>query len=314
MSDLRHAPRGPRLAAAISCDAVDARLADWLEELLDAASRAEVAEHLAQCDRCRTLVGELRAVTSAAHALPPIAPARDLWPAIAARLDAPALAGSDDNRSRRRAAAPGARAPRPTGPRWRPLAAAATLLVAVTVGVTWRLARSAAPAAERLAAGAAGAASPASPASSASSASPASNDDVADRADFADGAEILLVAQSPLALRLAAAPDALGDAVRHAVGESGATAADPIADGAVPDALLGAALEIAALRVLADDRLGELDPATVRALRRNLEVIDRAIAESRAALARDPRNADLERRLGNALGRMAALLREIVFL
>ena len=47
-------------------------------------------------------------------------------------------------------------------------------------------------------------------------------------------------------------------------------------------------------RILAVER-GRLRPETVALLERNLVVIDAAIAESRAALARDPANADLRR-------------------
>ena len=46
--------------------------------------------------------------------------------------------------------------------------------------------------------------------------------------------------------------------------------------------------------ILAAER-GRLRPETVAVLERNLAVIDAAIAESRAALARDPANAELRR-------------------
>lgn len=45
---------------------------------------------------------------------------------------------------------------------------------------------------------------------------------------------------------------------------------------------------VAALRKEFEARRGELSPATVQTVERNLEVIDRAIAETRSALASDP--------------------------
>jgi hypothetical protein len=65
-------------------------------------------------------------------------------------------------------------------------------------------------------------------------------------------------------------------------------------------------------------REDELDPATVGVLRRNLQIIDRAAAEIRTALDRDPENPRLkqmlyaeERRRGTVLRRAADLLKVI---
>ena len=57
------------------------------------------------------------------------------------------------------------------------------------------------------------------------------------------------------------------------------------------------------------ERRGELDSATVAVLVRNLVVIDRAIAQSRAALARDPHSPFLGDQLTRALGQKVELLR-----
>ncbi len=94
----------------------------------------EDERHRATCAACRTLWAELDAISAEAAELSDLAPSRDLWAGIEARLglqpaavaDVDAVAGS-------------------IRPRWRPtsivqLAAAAALLVAVTSGITWRLA------------------------------------------------------------------------------------------------------------------------------------------------------------------------------
>ena len=53
----------------------------------------------------------------------------------------------------------------------------------------------------------------------------------------------------------------------------------------------------------------QLDPETVRVVEENLQVIDDAIAEARAALARDPANGYLFRHLDQTLTRKVDLLR-----
>lgn len=54
-----------------------------------------------------------------------------------------------------------------------------------------------------------------------------------------------------------------------------------------------------------------LDTATVRVVRKNLAVIDRAITEARAALQRDPGNTYLNLHLANTMRRKVELLRRI---
>ena len=72
--------------------------------------------------------------------------------------------------------------------------------------------------------------------------------------------------------------------------------------------------EISALRRIVDDRFVELDTVTVQELRRNLDIIDRAIGDSRKALARDPRSALLATQLDRALETKLALLRRVALL
>jgi hypothetical protein len=72
--------------------------------------------------------------------------------------------------------------------------------------------------------------------------------------------------------------------------------------------------EIAALRAAVRDRRGELDSATVNVLVRNLGIIDAAIAQSRAALARDPHSQFLGDQLTRALGQKVELLRTVALL
>lgn len=90
-------------------------------------------QHRAECGECKQLWAELDAISAEAAQLPTLAPSRDLWRGIEARIGgAPAVA------------------PVRSAPRWYSsqtfrLAMAASLLVAVTSAVTWRLATSPAP-------------------------------------------------------------------------------------------------------------------------------------------------------------------------
>ena len=107
------------------------QLGDYLDGLLPAAVARAAAEHLGACDACGARLAELRALLAGAAASPPsIEPARDLWPAVRARIDV---------------AAP--RAARRLWPVAPTLAAAAAAVLVVGAGAaTLRLGRSAPPA------------------------------------------------------------------------------------------------------------------------------------------------------------------------
>ncbi len=72
--------------------------------------------------------------------------------------------------------------------------------------------------------------------------------------------------------------------------------------------------EIAALRVIVNERFAELDSATVAVLRSNLAIIDKAIADSRAALEKDPGSRALSSSLDRALENKLALMRRVSLL
>jgi hypothetical protein len=69
--------------------------------------------------------------------------------------------------------------------------------------------------------------------------------------------------------------------------------------------------EIGAMRKIVDERRKDLDPATVSVLEKNLKVIDAAIAESKAALAKDPASAFLMDLLTHAYDTKLQLLRGV---
>ncbi|HEV8411578.1 MAG TPA: hypothetical protein VGQ30_13790 [Gemmatimonadaceae bacterium] len=186
------------------------------------------------------LEAELRAIARAAAGLPELAPSRDLWSGIAARIEAPvvALPTSAAPAAPQRAALP-----------WRRLAIAASLLVVTTAGITYTIVR---------------------------------------RNNAAE---------------LAANNDSLSVAV-------------PVSSAPVePVSTLTAEQtfdrEISALRKIVDERRKELDPATAAVLDKNLKVIDAAIAESKAALAKDPASAFLMDMLTHAYDSKLQLMRGV---
>jgi Putative zinc-finger len=72
--------------------------------------------------------------------------------------------------------------------------------------------------------------------------------------------------------------------------------------------------EISLLDSLVHTRRESLDPKTVAIIEKNLEIIDKAITESRAALAKDPKSPLLSNQLDNVLGSKVELLRTVAFL
>ena len=72
--------------------------------------------------------------------------------------------------------------------------------------------------------------------------------------------------------------------------------------------------EISLLDSLVYARRESLDPKTLQIIEHNLRIIDKAIAESRAALSKDPNSPLLTNQLDNVLGSKVELLRTVAFL
>jgi anti-sigma factor RsiW len=86
----------------------------------------------------------------------------------------------------------------------------------------------------------------------------------------------------------------------------------PVANGQSVARLIEAqyAPRAEALSTLLERERASLDPATVATIERNLAVIDRAIAESREALARDPSDPDLRALYRTSQAQRVALLEQ----
>lgn len=105
---------------------------DYLDQELDSKDRRRLESHLERCEGCRRALDELSAIVRAASELPPVAPPERIWETIAASL------------IERKSLAKG-------GSRWRSvylpaLAAAAALLLGVSLWLVLRPAETPAPA------------------------------------------------------------------------------------------------------------------------------------------------------------------------
>lgn len=283
----------------MDCDAFATALADYLERDLAGEARRAMDAHAARCGGCAALLADLGALREAAAALPALEPARDLWAGIAERLPTRVLA-LDDARSAgaRRVAV------------WRRPAVAAAALVLVAAGLShvWtrqvyeRPARTVAasdvPAARDSAVVVPGAGEAASGPEIANATAPSgiggSPPGIGSDARLASRRAMLAAGggrgAAASAVRLASRPGSASAVMR--------TEAEPVYDR-----------EIMRLRAIVRERRAQLDPATVAVLERSIAVIDSAIAQSRAALARDSASAFLATQLNRSLEKKVELLR-----
>ncbi len=272
----------------MTCEAFDAALPDYLEGTLDNSLSRRVEAHLRECVRCTSLLRDIQNIRNAATALPELVPSRDLWQGIEERISAPVIPlSSRPERQRRFALA------------WMGVAAAA--LIVSTAGVTYILtARTFRPARSgRLTEVAPANGRPQSNTGPDSGVSPIANPGLgggnSGTGIASDGAESRL-AQS----------DVGGARIPARVVDQTAAARER------SDIIYGR--EIDMLQKIVSQRETQLDSSTVSIIRKNLEIIDGAIEQSRAALARDPASRMLDERLTHALDKKVELLRTAAML
>ena len=258
----------------LDCDGFADALADYLEGDASDGVRSAVEAHASSCAACQQLLTDLNAVRVEAAALPELVPSRDLWSGIAERIDARIIPMEAPR------VAPVVRARRT----WLRPAAAAAALVVLTAGVTHYLTRISfsTPATQQLAT-----ATPVTPPAPVIAEPTATIVSTSTERPTAPRAEART--SSPIA-KLASA-------------EAVTDAADPVFAG-----------EITKLRKIVRERRSQLDPKTVAVLEQSIAVIDSAIAQSRAALAKDPASGFLATQLNHSLEKKVELLRTAALL
>lgn len=259
----------------ITCDRFNEELADFLERSLSEPTRAAMEAHAVACDDCGPLLADLRRLRIDAANLPTLSPSRDLWSGIAERIEAPVVA------------LPGARSvqQRRWG-RYAALGVAAAALVAVTATITHRMDGGRV---DGLTGGppANGGAVPAS-----AKGTPAV---------VASGVDSTAAASSPQSSEVASAVHPSARPPVHPV--SNRPTAEQTYDG-----------EIAKLLVVYDQRRPELDSTTLAVVKKNLKIIDEAIAQTKLALKRDPASQFLMESLNDAFDTKVQLLRKVAML
>jgi Putative zinc-finger len=271
----------------LDCDGFADALADYLEGDASESVRSAMDAHAASCPACAQLLADLRDISTEAAALPLLMPSRDLWSGIAERIDARVIPFE---------APVGSRAVvRRT---WLRPALAAAALVAVTAGITHVITRASLSSA---AAVQVAAVSPklAAPAPVAVTAVPtaAISSTATKRAPERRVAQSSPNGGSPPTQRRVSAT------VRLASTGPGGDVADPVFNS-----------EISKLRQIVRERRSQLDPKTVAVLEQSIAVMDSAIAQSRAALKKDPASGFLATQLNHSLEKKVELLRTAALL
>jgi hypothetical protein len=270
----------------ITCDRFNEELADFLERAVSEPTRAAMESHAVGCDDCGPLLADLRRLRIDATNLPELAPSRDLWSGIESRIEAPVLS------------LPGSRNARAL--RWRNplvLGLAAAGLVAITATVThW-----------------------------------AENGGRVDRSagrPQANGAQTPTVSPRAVAAvpdsgvtgsQFSAAPVSTGLPVNRSTGQPASPAHRPAGQPVTlasnkPSAEQTYDREIARLLVVYNQRRPDLDSTTVAVVKRNLKIIDDAIAQTKLALRRDPASQYLMESLNDAFDSKVQLLRKVAML
>ena len=270
--------------SSLNCEDFDALFSDYLEGTLDAELCNLVEHHLGECVRCAGLVRDIDKLQEAAAALPDLIPSRDLWAGIEARIAAPVLP---------LVARPAP--PRRVSPAWLGVAAAA--LIVSTAGITYTLTtRSIGQ----------------PPARAVASTNPPS---------------IAVPANEPATAAGPQAQIAAATTNPSVPGTGNSVAREPRAQSSVTGPASNARLvsqndysevvyarEISMLQNILRDRRTQLDSGTVAIIERNLSIIDAAIAQSKAALAKDPASRLLGEQLTHALDKKVELLRTAAML
>lgn len=273
------------------CGKFEAMLASHLEGELSDEQAVWMEAHAAECAECGAVAADLRRIAREAGSLPPLAPSRDLWSGIEARISAPVIPLTTSHGAARRFI-----------PSFGWNAAIAAALVLATAGVTYL-------------------------ATSRSYRNAADNQRVAVRAS---APEVVPPVTAPSnAAQQTRTPPSAAQPSRdaNASGATGQREGARLAAGGPPrgtrsanavnrsedtwsiqaDALYSS--EIRTLERIVSQRNSTLDPATVAIIKRNLDVIDAAIEQSKAALARDPGSTLLYDQLTHTLNKKVDLLR-----
>jgi hypothetical protein len=273
----------------MTCEAVADQLASYLEGELAEPVRLELEAHGATCAACSSLLADLDAIRREASALPVLEPSRDLWSGIAARIESPVTSLEDARLARRGIQRT-----------WLRPAIAAAVLVVATAGVTHYLTRASLQTSRAVAV------SPSARVALTPSETQASEPTAQFEPSASEPASTAAASQraSSGTMNATSGASRSGSPVaRLASAVPAMKATQPVYDQ-----------EIGKLRAIVKERRSQLDPKTIAVLEQSIAVIDSAIAQSRAALAKDPSSGFLASQLNQSLDKKVELLRTAALL
>lgn len=274
------------------CEQFEDELGAYLEREVDESTRASMDTHALACASCSALSADLRKIRSDAANLRELEPSRDLWEGIAARIDAPVISISEGRGGPQQDAGTTRTARRA----WlgRRMLAAAALVAAAGLGglVTYAL-------------------MPSDATTSAARQVATADTPAATAMKIAPDAGTKPAPESETAAPGIARPGV--QAVNVALSETRATRPNR-GDVTQVAAQANFDLEITRLRAIVRRRSTQMDPVTLSVIERNLKVIDEAIAQCKAALAKDPSSRFLIESLNGAYTNKVELLRTAAML
>jgi anti-sigma factor RsiW len=265
----------------MTCEEFDRALPDYLEGTLDDSRRTSVERHLSECVRCTSLLRDIENISRQAAGLPDMVPSRDLWQGIEARIAAPVIPLAARPERQRRFV-----------PAWMGIAAAA--LIVSTAGITYTLTAR----------------------SFGSAPTQAIPPIIAP-----DGQRQSVTGTTPISPVGVSVPDTQPGAAATPANSNvpdrprvpvSVVSRSTATDRAHSDQVYGR--EIDMLQNIVSQRRTQLDSSTVAVIEKNLKIIDRAIEQSRAALAKDPASRMLDQQLTHALDKKVELLRTAAML
>ena len=272
----------------MTCEAFDAAFSEYLEGTLEGKSLAQVESHLRECLRCAALLRDVESIREEASSLPDLVSSRDLWEGIDARIAAPVLPLAARAERQRRLT-----------PAWMGIAAAA--LVVSTAGVTYLLtARSIRAPQSVTAVPLIVSGGPNTNGAALGSSGETTGPDEANAPDEQSFAQAGTVRQR------VAGPVASSNSIGRMASVTPGVVV-PRSEG-----IYGKEIEM--LQKIVGDRKTQLDPSTVATIEKNLLIIDAAIEQSRAALAKDPASRLLSEQLNRVLDQKVELLRRAAML
>jgi hypothetical protein len=272
----------------MNCEAFDTALPDYLEGTLDDSRRASAERHLSECVRCASLLRDIENISKEAAAMPDLVPSRNLWQGIEARIAAPVIPLAARPERQRRFA-----------PAW--MGVAAAVLVVSTAGITYMLTS------HSLLPTQGSAVAQLKPIDNQPQTNTGSNSGVTPSSTVPSPVDGGPSTQPGTKSRVVT-----GDAPTRLGGISARLVSQSSADREHSDLVYGK--EIQMLQTIVSQRRAQLDSSTVAIIERNLQIIDAAIAQSRAALARDPASHMLDQQLTHALDKKVELLRTAAML